>query len=985
MKVELTNPIALVLLGLVPVALYLARHSLANLSRLRGALSIVARSMILLMVVLALAGLRVRSTSRDLALIFVVDVSASVAPDEQYDVIDFINREIDRASPRDYLGVVAFGREALVEVTPTRKEVLGDWRLAEISSHPERDYTDIAAALRLAAAIVPDEATGRLVLVSDGNENLESALEESRLLKAQGVEVHSRSVRTVSERTTERGEIAVRELTAPQMPVEGEAFDLKATIDSTRETDAVLRIFRNDTVVAERDVHLSPDGENVFVMPQRLDQKGFYSYRAEIEAVDADGFVQNNSREAFALVEGRPKTLYVYGDRQPSQGLARVLAEGNFAADVRTANGLPTTLAGFQNYDLVIFDNVPAASLAQEQMKMVQSYVKELGGGFMMIGGDRSFGPGGYFKTPIEQTLPVSLDMRQKKHFPSLALALVIDKSGSMLGVKMNVALEAASAAVDVLSERDSVTVVAFDDSAHEAVKLTKAEDKKAITSEIGGIQAIGGTNIYAGLEMAQSTLAASDAQIKHIILLSDGQSEGNYPSIVRAISDAGITLSSVAIGEDADLPLMRNLANQGGGRFYFADTDNLPRIFTSEAFLASRAAIIEEPFTPRLVRPTQGTAGIDWSAAPQLGGYVGTSERDSQQSPAITSLISDKDDPVYAVWQYGLGRAAAFTSDAKSRWAAGWMNWPGFGQFWTQAIRDTIRRAGASDLVPRVDIDGGKGRVTVEAVTPDGGFKNNLRLRAHVVAPDMSAEEIALDQTAAGRYEGEFAATRRGAYLVSVSEESGGLAPVTGSVNSYSPEFGISKGDENLLSRISEETGGRPITNNGREGSGSEDAASSDADLFERRATRTIPREIWETLLLISLVLLPLDVGVRRLHLTREQLAEARSWIESKMPGRKGEMIDADAGAALAQLKGARTRVRLGDDNGASATELRGSTVSAAPRAEATGEDGNSRPAKAAHSTPGKQREPTRDETAADERPPLASRLLEARRKKQE
>jgi Mg-chelatase subunit ChlD len=985
MKIELINPIALLLLALIPVAFYLSRHTLANLSRLRAAASIGVRSVILLMVVLALAGFRVRSSSSDLAVIFVVDVSASVAPDEQLDVIDFINGQIDRAAPRDYLGIVAFGREALVEVTPTRKEVLGDWRLAEISSRPERDYTDIAAALRLAAAIVPESAAGRLVLISDGNENLENALEESRLLKSQGVEVHSRPMRTVSERTTPRGEIAVRELIAPQMPAEGEAFDLKATIDSTRDTEAVLRIFRNDSVVAERDVHLKADGENVFVMPQRLDQKGFYSYRAEIEAVDADGFVQNNSREAFALVEGRPKTLYVYGDPQPSQGLVRVLAEGNFAADLRTANGVPTRLAGFQNYDLVIFDNVPAASLAKEQMKMVQSYVRELGGGFIMIGGDRSFGPGGYFKTPIEQTLPVSLDVRQKKHFPSLALALVIDKSGSMLGMKMNVALEAASAAVEVLSERDSVTVVAFDDSAHEAVKLTKVEDKKAITGEIGAIQAIGGTNIYAGLEMAHATLAASDAQIKHIILLSDGQSEGNYPSIVRAINDAGITLSSVAIGEDADLQLMRTLASQGGGRFYFAETDNLPQIFTSEAFLASRSAIIEEPFTPRLVRPTQGTAGIDWSAAPELGGYVGTSERDSQQSPAITSLISDKDDPVYAVWQYGLGRAAAFTSDAKPRWAAGWMNWPGFGQFWTQAIRDTIRRGAVGGLVPRVDIDGGSGHVTVEAFTHDGGFRNNLRLRAHVVAPDMSAEEIALDQTAAGRYEGEFAATRRGAYLVSVSEEGGDVAPVTGSVNSYSPEFGISSGDESLLSRISEETGGRTITDQELAGSGSEGVASREANLFERRAARTIPREIWETLLLIALLLLPLDVGVRRLHLTREQLTEARSWIESKLPGKRDEVIDADAGAALAQLKDARTRVRLGDEGGGAATVLSGATVSHAPREEPIAEDGNSRPAKVAHSDPSAQSKALTAETNDDERPSLASRLLEARRKKRD
>ncbi|HEV8486626.1 MAG TPA: VWA domain-containing protein [Blastocatellia bacterium] len=972
--IEFTNPIALLLLGLIPAALYFTRHSLANLSGLRGAVSISVRVLILLLVVLALGGFRLRSSSRDLALIFVVDLSASTSPDEQRDVVDFINREIDRASARDYLGVVAFARDALVELAPTRKEVLGDWRLTGISSNPAREYTDIAGALRLAAALVPETAAGRLILLSDGNENLASAVEESRLLKAEGVEVYTRYMRTVSERTAQHGEVAVRELAAPQMPAEGEAFDLKATIDSTQDTDAVLRVFRNDSVVAERPVHLSAEGENIFVMPQRLDQKGFYTYRAEIEATQADGFVQNNSREAFALVEGRPRALYLYGDRQPSQGLMRVLTEGNFAPDVRPPGGLPTKLAGFQNYDLVIFDNVPATALTEDQMKMVQSYVKDLGGGFMMIGGDQSFGPGGYFKTPIEETLPVSLDVRQKKHFPSLALALVIDKSGSMLGTKIQLAVEAASAAVDFLSERDSVEVIAFDDSAHAVVKLTKVEDKKAITGEITTIQAIGGTNIYAGLEMARASLAASDAQIKHIILLSDGQSEGNYPTIVRRIIEAGITLSSVAIGEDADLSLMKMLAHQGGGRFYATDAaENLPRIFTREAFLASRSTLIEEPFTPRLVRSTQATSGLDWSAAPQLGGYVGTAERDSLQSPAITSLVSDKDDPVYAVWQYGLGRAAAFTSDAKSRWAGGWMSWSGFGQFWTQAMRDTIRRESTGNLVPRVEINAGKGRVTVEALTPEGGYRNSLRLRARVVGPDLSAQEITLDQTAAGRYEGEFTAAGRGAYLVSVTEEGGEAAPVTGSVNSYSPEFGISRGDASLLARISEDTGGRVISDRPAAGN------DSDTDLFERRALKHRPREIWEALMLSALLLLPFDVGVRRLHLTREQLGEARAWLASKLGRPSAEDADAETAVSHAQLKDARTRLKLGDE-GPVSLDL-GAQVPPPSRAEPLDEDGKESTAKPA--LPESIAESSEEPGGSEEPQTLASRLLELKRRK--
>jgi Mg-chelatase subunit ChlD len=904
-----------------------------------------------------------RTESRDLALIFLVDVSASVATEQQRDVLDTINREIERAAPGDYIGVIAFGREPSVELAPTPREKLGDWRIQEISSNPPRDYTDVAAALRLAAAMVPETAAGRFVLISDGNENLESATEEARLLRAEGIEIYTRALATASDRGRERHEMAVREIAAPEMLAEGEAFDLKVIIDSTIDADAALRIFRNDSLVAERTVRLASAGENVFMVPQRNEQRGFYTYRAEIEAIGSDSFVQNNSREAFTIVEGRPRTLYVSGDAQPSPAIVRVLAEGNFDADVRNPAKLPSTLAGFQHFDLVIFDNVPASSLTPGQMKMVQSYVRDLGGGFIMIGGDQSFGPGGYYKTPVEEALPVSLDVRQKKHLPSLAIVLVIDKSGSMGGMKMQLALEAASATVDFLSERDSVGVIAFDSEAVPVVQLKKVEDKKAILGEINTIQPIGGTNMYPGLKQAYEWLSASDAQIKHIIVLSDGQSEnGDFGGVARSVRDAGMTLSSVAVGEDADFETMKYISDVGGGRFYATDSaESLPRIFTREAFLASRSTIIEEPFAPRPVRPTQATAGIDWSAAPQLGGYVGTAERDQLNSPAVTSLITDKDDPLYAVWQYGLGRSAAFTSDAKPRWAAGWMSWPGFGQFWTQALRDTLRREGAGELMPRVVIEAGRGHIAVEAMTAAGAFKNGLRLRAHVVAPDLSTSDIALQQTAAGLYEGDFPATSRGAYLVSVIEEGGLSAPVTGAVNSYSPEFSVVSADTSLLDRLGEETGGRSIAVEG--------GSASAVELFERRRAKTRPHDIWEALLMAALILLPVDVGIRRVHVTREQVERAREWVRGKLRRRVVTEADGEAAAALAQLKGARARVRLGEEGASVAQDS--AAVMQEPSVSALG--------------PAEPGQALRDSKSASDAPPLASRLLDARRKKRD
>ena len=980
LRIEFTNPWALLLLVLIPVAIYFARHSLANLSRRRGAASIIVRGALLLLAVLALAGLRIRTSSRDVALVFVIDVSASVAPDSRQGVLDVINAEIGRAGPRDYLGVVIFAREPSVELAPTRKEALGDWRLNEIASNPQNDYTDVAAALRLAAAIVPEDATGRLVLVSDGNENLESAMAEAQLLRAAGMEIYTRAAGTATRRNPSRGEIAVRELDLPQSLAEGESFDLKVSVDSTSDTDAALRIYRNDSLVSERPVHLTASGDNVFILPQRSEQKGFFAYRAEVAAIDADTFVQNNTREAFAVVEGKPKTLYLCGDPKPSPGILRVLAEGNFVADVRSAAGVPTTLAGFQDYDLVIFDNVPATALTPGQMKMLQSYVRDLGGGFVMVGGDQSFGPGGYYKTPVEETLPVSLDVRQKKHFPALAIALVIDKSGSMLGSKIEMAQEAASATVDFLSERDSVGVIAFDTDAYPVVNLTKVEDKKAIIDQIGTIQALGGTNMYPGIKLAYDWLAASDAQIRHIIVMSDGESQpGDFRGIARSVRESGMTLSTVALGEDADIDIMKFLANTGGGRFYAAESpENLPRIFTREAFLASRSTIIEEPFVPRFVRATQATNGIDWTAAPQLGGYVGTAERDPLKSPAITALVSDKDDPVYAVWQYGLGRAAAFTSDAKPRWASGWMNWPGFGQFWTQSFRDVLRRQGQAELQPRVEINAGKGHLTVEAATSEGEFRNNLRVKAHIVGPDLTAVDVPLVQTAAGRSEGDFPATVRGAYLASVSEEGGSPAPITGAVNSYSPEFNIAASDTNLLAEISEATGGAvlPAING-------EATQIGEADLFQRHAARTMPHEIWETLLLAALLLLPVDVGLRRVNLSREQFEQARRWIDAKMR-RSTPEPDAEAAASHSGQKEARSRVRLIDASG-EATEVPAASGSIAAEQVSVRIAPPALSATGSSPSPGSVKPATASENInpAEDAPPLSSRLLEARRKR--
>jgi len=1023
MRIELTNPLALLLIALVPLAHYLAtghvpwsaRKQARAVSRARMRTMVAVRSVIVLLLVLALSGLRIRTRSNDLAVIFLIDVSTSMArdlkqPAQARDVVNLVNRQIDLAAPNDYVGIIAFAREPSVELSPTRKEILGAWRLSEIHSNPPNDYTDIAAALRLASALVPESATGRFVLISDGNENLESASRILPLLKSQGIEINTVAMKSIGD-TRGRAEVAVRDLAAPASLSEGEAFELKASVDSTRDTDAKLRVFANDSLITERTVRLSSSGDNTFVLPQRMERKGFYTYRAEIESVDSDSIIQNNSREALVMVEGRPKILYIFGDSRPSAALVRVMNDAQLEAATKPAIGLPSTLAGFQDYDLVILDNAPASALTQDQMKMVRAYVHDLGGGFIMIGGDQSFGAGGYYKTPVEEALPVSLDIRNKKHFPSLALVLAIDESGSMneqqLGrSKIELAQEASFAAVDALSDRDSAGVIAFNSDAEAVVKLAAVEDKPGAKKKIGEIVAAGGTAMYPGLKMAYDWLLSSDAQLKHVIVLSDGESDpGDFLGIARQMRNAGMTLSTVAVGEEADFSLMESLARTGGGRFYSTNRpETLTSIFTRETFLASGGSIIEEPFVPLPQASSPATNGIDWGRAPRLLGYAGTSEREAKEKggspPAVTALVSDKGDPVYSVWQYGLGRSAAFTSDAKPRWAAEWMQWPGFGQFWTQMIRDTIRRSDTSkglNLEARLNFDtirdssaalspSRTGHISVEATAADGQFKNGLALRAHVVGPDLTSIDVPLHQTAAGRYEADFTAGSQGAYIASILDGSGQPLAIPGGVKSYSPEYSLAGGDSGLLGLIRDATGGSELST----GSDSDPlgppatAEAATINLFENRKTKTAPHEIWSNLLLLALILLPLDVGLRRVHVTREDLrsfargllSRARQTVDIAM----GRRVFAGAELpveSLGKLKVSRSRIRLGKSADNDAIDQSPAAPMQAAALRSTKNRGTQQSSAIPSTAP-----PQREEGSQGA---LAARLLEAKKRRRE
>jgi Ca-activated chloride channel family protein len=875
-----SHPWYLLLLALLPLIYLIERRSRVMLPRWRRVASLGLRTLVILLIVLAISGLQLRRRSDELCVIFAVDRSNSIEEHQAEDVLEKIRGAVSGMRARDKAALVLFAEEAYVDVAPSMKP-----SIQRFEAIPPRHHTDIARAIRLALGLFPDDAQKRLVIFSDGNENLEHAMVEARTCAANDV-----AIDVYPLVTAEKPEIIAEKLSVPETANKAEPFEIRTTIDSNVDAAATLRFFRDEHYVGSEKATLT-SGKNVFSFPASETESGLHSYKVLVES-SLDNISDNNIVESFTFVYGEPHYLVV-GSEEDAQFLVEALKQEGLL--VEAAPSPPLSLAQLENFDAFILTNISAERLSNQQLRFIQQYVEDFGGGFAMVGGENAFGVGGYVGTPVETILPVNMEIKNRKQFPSLALVMVIDKSGSMGGVegvtmKMDLANDAAARAVDLLSPLDKVGVIAFDSSCKWVQSIADAKAKDAIKNNIRSIRPGGGTDMYPALSQAFDALAQTPAQLKHIIVLSDGMTApADFPSLIGNIVGAKITLSSVAIGVDADQQLMRFLAEQGRGRYYFTDDPyNIPRIFTRETILAQRSYIVEKEFVPQLYQENQIVKGIADEGFPSLLGYVLTEPKDR----AELVLRTDKEEPLLAVWRFGLGKTAAFTSDAKNRWASHWLGWTGYKKFFAQLAQWIQRSRKPSVLRPTLTIDEGRGKITVDALTPEGETVNFLNLQAKVSTPNSEMVSTSLQQVAPGRYEGEFDAREVGAYLVSVAGES--VEPATtGGVVPYSPEYREFKTNAYLLSQITSLTGGRinpPLET-----------------LFEARDTRVrTSRDVWYALVIAALILFVLDIAVRRIFIERKQLEAALAVLE-KLTARLTpvrERLPAPVEETLAALK---------------------------------------------------------------------------------
>ncbi|HZZ29739.1 MAG TPA: VWA domain-containing protein [Pirellulales bacterium] len=974
----------LALLLLVPVFWMLGYHRLAILGRWRRAIVLLLRTAVLACVVCALAQMQLVHTSDRLTVFYLLDQSVSIPETQREAMAGYVNQSIAQhrsAVRRDRASVIVFAKEPAVDYPPLDENL-------RLTSNTETsvngNFTNLAGAMRLALATLPADSAGRVVIVTDGNENLGNAAEEAQQLAARGI-----GIDVVPIRYQSRSEIAVEKLELPAEIQIGVPFELRVVLanlaaDTTdaKTVPAHVQIFRkadgDEQQLLDQAIELPP-GKRVFSLREKIDIANTYTYTARLVPDNPadDYWQQNNTASAFTQVRGQGRVLFIVDATHPDdfRTLIDRLQHEKLEVRVQDTDNLFTSLSQLQAFDTVILADVPREDFADSQIKMLVANTQQLGAGLIMLGGPSSFGAGGWAHTDLEAALPVDCEVKDPKARPINALALVIDRSGSMTGEKLAMAKAAAAASVDMLSPTDYVTVIAFDAVAFPVVPLVRKQDSQTIQSRIDRLGADGGTNMQPAIMMAHEQLArAADAAVRHMVIMTDGQTQGtNYPQLIQQLHQEKITTSTVALGADADFLLLEQMARAGGGRYYNAKTPRvLPRIFQQETRIVTRPLVFERPtgLQPQITLPHEILKGI--SAPPPITGFVLTTRKENPlvEVPLVSPLLAEQENhSLLATWTYGLGKVVAFTSDAGHRWASRWTAWPDYDKLFSQMVRWSLRPAGdPGQFVIDSAVHDGVLRLTINAFDKEDNYLNFLNPAGSVVGPDMQAQAVQIRQTAPGRYVGEVNVPVAGSYSFAFSP-SPGAAPILSGVNvPYSSEFLDRQSNDRFLAELASITpaGGKPgqvihdENDNGLPGLLS-------ANVFRHDLRPAVSsHDLWPPLLLCASYLFLCDIVVRRVRFDFGWLARGIRQVRSRLGHRETPAVV----ATIARLRSRKAAVIR-------TTELQKSLARWEPDPEVDFAD---QPSELLSNAPASSPKPEADQSNSPEPDTYTSRLLKAK-----
>lgn len=888
--IRILHPWYLSLLLLIPVLWYAARQ-IRVLGRGRKTITLLLRTLVILLFILALAELEVVDKGKSLTVLFAIDRSSSVPADQQQFSLAYVQDQLLKIPEGDRAGILFFGKDAVLVENPGENVTLQEYQTVENNI----EGTDIEATVNLCMAAFPEGTQKRIVLITDGNQTQGDAVSAAQRATANGVDL-----RLLPLQYTATQEIMVEDISLPNQIQEKEPFKIRVIVNSQEAGKGKLRITENDQVVSDETVDLKP-GKNAFWIPRSIERSGVYTYTATLEA-ENDKSPTNNRAQNFAFVKGSPRVLLIDPEQQEARFLgAALLAEG-IQVDLLAPESLPGNLRELQMYDSVILSNAPASDFSKAQLEMLEKAVSDLGIGLMMIGGPDSFGAGGYQETPIEKALPVDMDVKQRRIIPSGALALILHSCEIPQGNYW--AQEIGVAALDSLSRNDFIGLLRYSSVGGESwlFPMEKAGNKIKQKEAINGLtfNGMGDMPSFATtMQMALDSLKQTPANIKHMVILSDGDPARPPQSLIDAIVENKITISTVCINPhgQADVNTMFQLSKVGKGNFYHVKNNrNLPRIFTKEAMTVRRNLILEEPFTPQVTYLSEVLQGFE-EGFPQLNGYVVTSPK----SGAETVLITHKKDPLLAHWRYGLGKTAAFTSDAKPRWGSEWLNWNNYARFWSQIVRWTLRSSQEDRFQVQTTFEGNKVKCVVDALTEEGGFLNNLQFGTSAIDPKFQSKGFELRQTEPGRYVGYFPADEPGSYLISMTykDSEGKEGSLTNGISiPYSPEHNSTRQNDMVLKRLAEVSGYPYLT-------------PKDSVFDHNLKTSGNMLVMWPYLLGLAIFMFFCDIAVRRVffELTQMQNILARAWRRVLAPFRLKPALVGPATQELGQLMQAKVR----------------------------------------------------------------------------
>jgi Ca-activated chloride channel homolog len=818
MALDLARPGALWLLLLVPLVGWLGWNFGVQRRRMApAAVWLRAAAVALLAVALAQPLLAIGGGTAN--TVFLLDASRSVTGDADNAAAGWIEDALASGGPGDRAAVVAFAAAPKVAAPAAPAgDLEPGWDDPAILPDVERDYTDIERAIALARAL-PLGGARRIVLLSDGAENAGAASRQAIQAAAEGVPIDVVPLPGAAE-----NDLRVEGASAPNAVWQGEAVSVLATVNAPGPGRGAVELWADGALLATQEAEFSP-GPNSFAFVADDLAPGFHALEIRVQGDGAQNRVTGNDTLALpVVVRGQPNLLLVSPSGADPGLLRGALERGGATVTVTSPVDLPARLSELGRYDGFVLDNVPAGDLTIDQVAGLQEAARTLGRGLVVVGGTSSYGPGGYAGTRLEQTLPVTVKVTDGRQRQRVALLLIMDKSGSMsydpLGGsgKIDMAKEAVTQAARSLAEGDQVGVLLFNDRQEWAVPVTTIEeegDRAEIDALIAGITADGGTEILPALSVGLDAIRNVEADAKHVILLSDGKSRTgtreSYLQLMASSLGERTTLSTIAIGEDADTDLLNFLADQGGGRYHFTERpEDIPRVTLEEAQSAGSQSVVRGGFPPIQVAPSPILAGIDPANLPPLDGYDFAEIKPEAQ----VILASDREDPILAKWQYGLGRVVAWTSDNGSDLAAGWPDWAEFDRFWAGVIRWALPDPENRPLLVNVTQDGQDAVLSVAAAGEDAPDAALGDLTATIAGPGGAAlADRPLAQTGPGEWQLSIAAPPPGAYRIDLATGDGAIRETAGFAIPPSPELQPAPRSDALLADLAAQTGGRILS----------------------------------------------------------------------------------------------------------------------------------------------------------------------------